>query len=201
MSWTKPLRAAALDGASLRRIPAGPGVYLWLRGLPLKPDAVLDTTELEEFVRQATAKPLLQTKELQLGSPPEASEINIRPGLLRFAGVSIGGGSLSAFKLDALLSYATDFDRRLRLYSVLQDAASRYGPVLYVGETADLRARIRDHLRGKTALHDRLADLGLSNDDVLVSCAELPELEKKERQVLEQILTHILVAPLTHRAG
>ena len=76
-----------------------------------------------------------------------------------------------------------------------------FGPAMYVGESNCIRTRTIQHISDGSDLRLRIADLTLEIEDLALYYAETPNITLDTRRLLESVLTHILGAPLTYRAG
>ncbi len=88
----------------------------------------------------------------------------------------------------------------MQLSSYLE-AASEFAPILYVGQTDNLRLRVQKHLAEGSALRTRIERCGLSIDDLSLRFINLTGMNAKSRRLIERLLTHFCLAPLTVKAG
>jgi hypothetical protein len=204
MDWTQPTRGDELDRETMHRIPDQPGLYLWRRSLPPSNDALESETNFLSWLDHALSRPLLHGDNLVLADNNEASadpKRSVRSKFLTIDGLTVGGGHLSDTKSDLAREAAHDISWRRDFYLRLRDTIHTFGPVFYVGEADSLRDRISTHYTGQSTFSARLDLVGLSLSDLSLQYTETPNLTESERTLLEQCLTHILIAPLTIRAG
>jgi len=84
---------------------------------------------------------------------------------------------------------------------LLSQIMGGFGPVLYVGETNSFSKRLKDHSMDNSPLKKRLDEIGLDINDTSVTLLPMESASEDDRKFLEQILTYLLMAPLTMRAG
>lgn len=198
--WIGPLSAELLGAGRLARVPSTPGVYLWLRGFQLDPECAVDSTLFSRTVEQLVALPLVRSAHLQLRTA-RRQQVTIRPGLIHFRELTIGGGHLTGSKKTQLEDVATSDHDRLLFFQLLRDTAAYFGPVLYVGQASDLRQRVHAHVTSGTSLLELTDNAGITPAHLLLYCLPLPDLTVASRTLLEHLLTHMLIAPLTRRPG
>lgn len=101
--------------------------------------------------------------------------------------------------LDGLKLLAQDVRKRKAVANLLRGFPAP--PVLYVGETTSFSARVKQHLAGSD-IWTRLFDAGYTHADVEFLAIPLPvEFSDQERQIVERIVSHLVLAPFTDRAG
>lgn len=122
----------------------------------------------------------------------------IRANFLQMQRVSIGAGAVGPDDIQF-----ESLEEANWLVDVMSRAVShQFGPVLYVGQSADLRQRIQQHLSGASGLRGRLQDCGLTMHDVALYFLEMPpHASESIRMRLELLLTHLTGAPLSRRPG
>ncbi len=196
-----PVEGHRLGGAIGVQIPAAPGIYIWRRGIVSRPDAVATKRDLMDWIQNAVGRPYAILPELSVQRDPSAAEVGIRSGFLKISNVVVGGEDLSALKEQALQDLCGQDEARCAVYYTIYEGASLFGPVLYVGETDDLSERVAKHVSGASHLLVRIQSLGLTVDDLHLYYAVLEGWTPSQRQLLEQILTYVLVSPLVKRAG
>ena len=199
--WIGPLSADRLRAASLARVPTAPGVYLWLRGFELEPECAVDPALFCKSIEDFLAVPLVRSTHVQLRTAEHQDRVTIRSGLIQFAEFTIGGGRLTPMKRTHLAATATRHHDRLMFYELLRHSVGRFGPVLYVGQASDLRHRVHTHVTSGTQLLDLAGRAGIAPAHLLLYCLPLPNQSVETRTLLEQLLTHILIAPLSYRPG
>ena len=199
--WVGPVSAGRLKTFGLTPVPEAGGVYLWMRSLDLDPECAVDGRQFSATIERLLSVPFARLDQLQFSPSESAPQVTVRPGLVAVAGLTIGGGRLSTAKKSHLRDIADRDPDRMHLYLLLRETVARFGPILYVGETANLRQRAAAHVTSKTDLLRRADHLGISSNDLLLYCLPLPQFDRATRTLVEQILTHILVAPFTKRPG
>lgn len=198
--WSKPIRGDQLSAERIDGLPDLPGLYMWRRAIMLSPECLFKSELFRDWILAAASVPLLKTDEL-LFAKPDGKMASIRPAFARTSQIVIGGGELSRKKLMTLSSIALDSKTRGGLYDLIRETTDTFGPVLYVGEAASLKSRIGEHCKPGSPLQLRLRQHQLTIEDTTLVITPLPAASKEERQLAEQVLTHILVAPYTFRAG
>ena len=191
-----PYSTARLDVDSAEELPATPGIYIWRRifVLPEIDDHSLD--EVGKFFADQASHPVAvfnSTRIAAAGGPT-----TVRSNYLLMQRISVGAGVVEAEDLRP-----DSIQEALWLSGVAASAMrEQFGPVLYVGQSKDLRQRIQQHLAGASGLLSRLSDCGLSFKDVALYYYETPEGTSDEARLrLEKLLTHLTGAPLTRRPG
>ena len=172
-----------------------------MRGLDLDPECALDPDHFYSAIRDLVSVPFVRFPHLQLTTSTDQRRLSVRPGLVSVDTVTVGGGRLSPAKDSHLRDVAERNADRSYLYRVLRTTIRRFGPILYVGEAGNLRERIDAHLQSKTELLAHAFDLGMTIHDLLLYYLPLPQFDRSTRTLIEQLLTHILVAPLTKETG
>ena len=196
-----PLTIDGLQATGLRQIPEAAGIYLWIRGLQLDPECAIKPTLFSAALEDVVRLPYIQSKRLHLRAASDARPTTMRNRLVHFSRFTIGGGRLSEAKKAHLQRIANNRAERLALYRLLPDSIGRFGPVLYVGETQDLRNRIRTHMSGGTDFLGLARTTGIPQNHLILYYLPLPHFSDQTRTLVEQVLTHLLVAPLTRRPG
>jgi hypothetical protein len=176
-------------------------VYLWRRAVRLRPECVLSDAGFAAWLDTALSARFAHAASLTVRTAPEQPALSIRPEFVRLDLLRIGGGRLSVPKAQALQAHAATTAKRGAYYNLLHATTLEFGPVLYVGETDDLQQRIRTHTGERSPLRSRLSELGLELSDTGLHYLRLPGSDEEQRQLLEQVFAHLLVAPLTFRAG
>ncbi len=181
-------------------LPQESGVYMWRRALPASPEAVFDPNNFEKWLGAALAVPYVSAKDLTLTSRKDSDGLSMRNDFFRISGLEIGGERLSEKKkLD--LGQLDTIKKRTSLMNFLETIMSNMGPVLYVGQAVGIGDRMEQHTSSNSLLQKRLADLGLSLADTAVIVFLMKGSNNYERTLLEQILTYLLISPLSMRAG
>jgi hypothetical protein len=184
----------AIDDAA--EIPSTPGVYLWRRVLRFDPVQYAKFQAADAWLRKQAEAPLAILPQLRLSADPTARETGVRSSFVLIREVRIG-----AAKLEGREILPTKDDDRNLFLTTVEQLMSEFGPVLYVGSSGNLRNRVRDHLRGQTGFIGRLEECGLSLADVALSFVTLENQDESIRFQLEAVLTHLVGAPLTRKAG
>jgi hypothetical protein len=202
MKWQGPFVGSQENRASLetRLSKDKPGVYLWRRVQRYAPDSLVSPDEFSRWILRGVQTPLIRTDGLKLNSTSQKGLLSVRPHYIQAQQFSVGGGDLGQRKVDQVLSL--DADKRLSLYSDLIETTNLFGPVVYVGESECLLTRLTQHVLGLSSLTDRLQNLDLELSDVaFYYCTHECFVGSESRTLFESILTHLLGAPLTFRAG
>lgn len=109
------------------------------------------------------------------------------------------GTPLPSGYIPLLNDTVSDVAKRKTIANLLRNFP--FPPVLYVGETDNFVSRVKEHLQGSD-VWDRLRLAGYSFADVDFLPLPLPDsFDPKERIVVERILSHLLMAPFTDKAG
>lgn len=199
LAWKGPFRGKDL-AASPAQLPRAPSVYLWRRGLSLSTDVTASPHRLLESMRALLEIPLISVGPFSFR--PSGQDLpQLRSNLLHFAGLAVGGGGLGAGKEGEWLELLAHAPNRRAFYRFLDGTLAIFGPVVYVGETEDLRGRLSDHLKQTSPLRERLRHLGIGLEHCHLWYVNLGDLDRAKRQAFEQLVTELLIAPLTHRAG
>ena len=202
MDWIGPLPGHELDRSFLEERMGNevPGLYLWRRIQRYDPDCLTDAKSFSEWILRGVRAPLLSTTELRLATEKVTEGLTIRANYVKATELRIGEGDLTAKKQDQIQLLGDN--ERLAAYNLLLMSTLFFGPVVYVGETSCLVTRILQHISLGSPFRMRLATLGVDISDVAVFYCTNAELESNEtRTLLEGVLTHLLSAPLTFRAG
>lgn len=200
--WSTGDRGDMLVSNVIPTLPPGvPAVYVWRRAVPRNPNVIESGESLGRWIANGMAGGFMKAARLVLARPSVDADLAVRRDFLRVDGLQIGGGRLSRDKLASLQAISSSPSDRLATFRIVQDGVERFGPILYVGQTECLRQRLTDHACGTSPLTSRLGDLGLELGDTIVYYLPMVQSSQAEREMIEQILTHILVAPLTYRPG
>lgn len=201
--WDGPHRGAHLSsdyfGGLLDRNT--PGVYLWRKVLRDDDSCIFSPEDFTKWILSGIGSPLFKTSRLRVESDKAEGRLTVRANFLSLQQLEVGGGELPDEKRNNLMKLAEFPEGASDLYSFFHSATHSFGPILYVGESDDLLGRFRQHLSEDSPLRTRLAELELDVPDTALFYCKLPGITKPERQLLESALTHLLVAPLTYRAG
>lgn len=191
-----PYSSTRLNTDSAAEVPGVPGVYLWRR-IFNPPDGCGACLEcIGEFLATQASIPLAVFSQTRLAR--HGGVTGIRNGFVLLEKLAIGSALIDAKALTPDSQEEAEW---------LADVAERsmrlqFGPVLYVGQSANLRQRIQQHLAGESGLQERLNDCGLSMRDVALYFMESPTGSSESARIrLEVLLTHLTGAPFTRRAG
>ena len=201
MDWSEPVRIGELRDQSSSAVPCGSGIYIWRRSFRKDPEVIQDSDDLVAWIERIVAAPLYVGDSMVVKDDSDGGDRRTRSEFVRMSGLTVGSGKLSSEKIEILKKLSNSISWRRELYLSLVGATEKLGPVLYVGQAEDICGRVGDHVRGQTGFASRVGRLGIEFEDLVLQYAETPELEKQARELLEQILTHVLVAPLTIKAG
>lgn len=191
------LSVAECGGAGrLRGVPA---VYAWQLAPLSDPFDLASPEKMCEAVARLVYSPVLTIGE-SIVAPKRGSERTVRSGLIEFERIRFGAKSPSAGEREELHSFLSTSEGRVLISNYLS-AAAEFAPVLYVGQTKNLRTRVLKHLAQGSAFRTRVEACGLSVDDMALRFIELPKLNTRQRCFVERLLTHFCLAPLTVKAG
>jgi len=201
--WDGPHRGAQLSGDYFGGLldKNTPGLYLWRKVLRDDDSCIYSPEDFVAWVSSGVGSPLFKTSRLRVESDKADGKLSVRANFLSLQQLEVGGGRLPDEKRINLMELAACPEAASDLYSFFHSATHSFGPILYVGESDDLLSRFRQHLSEDSPLRTRLAELELDVPDTVLFYCKLPGTKKTERQLLESALTHLLVAPLTYRAG
>jgi hypothetical protein len=191
-----PYSTARLEADSAEEIPATAGVYIWRR-IFVSPE--LDGRSLDELGQALAAQACLPVAVFDSTRiAPSGSSTTVRSNYLLMQRVSVGAGAVGADDLRPASVQEAAWLSEVAAAAMTQ----HFGPVLYVGQSTDLRQRTQQHLSGASGLRRRLTDCGLTFKDVALYFYETPpETSDEARLRLEVLLTHLTGAPLTRRPG
>jgi hypothetical protein len=191
-----PYFANTLGDDGSTEIPVRPGIYLWRRVFQEPPTTGTDANAALSWVKQRLEAPLARYQQLRISADADSSKLAIRSHF-----VTLGDLRVGAARLDTEELMPPDEQSRKMLLRQVFQLSQIFGPILYVGEASNLRARIQQHLQGQTGLAERLQECGTSIDDLAVFYVPTDELPARDRQRLELLLTHLTGAPLSIKAG
>ena len=199
--WQGPFRGYALDANYSEFDYSGSAIYLWRRCFSPQDQCIADKEYFINWVASAVGADLMSAKDLTLVTEKLAEKISVRKDLVRIDKLRIGGGELTRTKLSRLEIKANTIDGRRDYYLLLKRFSEMFGSVLYVGETGDMRDRLRGHLQPDSPFRSRLREIGISVEDTALFYRPGKGMKKDDRVLLESIFTHLVFAPLTLRAG
>lgn len=174
--------------AACERLPNSPGVYGFF-----SPTPVLPTDDPEEFI--ATLNALVE----QRASPVQST----RAGSLYHLTLD-NFSHLSQRKQEVLREHAQDANFREELATIVERCMPLRAP-LYVGQTATLQTRIKQHLAPSSDLAIRLRSTGLAIDRCVIAYRLMPDIKAlRTPEVLtltEEIVTRLLRPGYVSRIG
>lgn len=166
--------------------PAEPGIYFWLRRLSPTSQELATKERFLDWLNSALLK--------------KQGVVNDRIKHIGRVELSIGGSELDTkVKKDSLSQLAETRKDRLALQKLF--SYFDYTMILYVGESENIQQRILQHLSNRTDFSVRLKEMDYEWEELGLIYCVLPELAMPERRALERILSILLLAPATSRAG
>jgi hypothetical protein len=182
-------RQESLEGL----VPESGGIYLWRRGLIPPPGVSISSIAFREWIENLMRIPLA---------------IIDQKGLSHFATLErlrLGGIAINEEKL-TILHELSQSDRGRELVIDFLAALSSQLPALYVGETANFRIRVIEHVTGISGFRDLVHEqYGLTIRDLEYAYYGLPpgssENSKKIRTFLETIGTKLTLSSAVRRIG
>lgn len=178
-----------------KSIPACPAIYLWRRRYAPPDDAKTSAEACMAWIHEVTSQPAAR-----IGRKPLSH-------CVWTDGIQIGGGGLTSNKEQLLQRMSA---KRATRESVLNyiETLSAFALPIYIGESDNLRKRVKQHLDGHTGLGDYLEQyLGIAWRDVtlhycvLSSSPEMSEAAKSLQEMFELLAQRILVPFATERPG
>ena len=191
-----PFSTVRLEADAAEEIPATAGVYIWRRVFSSPELEGRSLDEISKLLATQACLPVAVFDSTRVAS--SGSSTTVRSNYLLMSRVSVGAGAVDDADLRPSSAQEATW-----LSDVASTAVTHlFGPVLYVGQSKDLRQRIQQHLSGASGLRRRLTDCGLTFKDVALYFYETPsEVSGEARRRLEVLLTHLTGAPLTRRPG
>lgn len=190
-----PFTVASLENTRAAEVPDEPGLYLWRRSVATAHAAYNDTIA-EQLIRRHVESPLANFSTLRLSAQADTGATEIRSHYITIERLGVGAASVSEQKL-----LPEDHAARTKMLELIARISIAFGPVVYVGETKSLRARVLQHLSQRSGLADRMIDCGMQMQDLCLFFITLGDSTKADRQKLEKLATHVTGAPLTRKAG
>ena len=184
------LLEAVADGNLDVLVPDASAVYMWKRRLRPPTEARHDGRVLVEWVDEQLDTPQGSVRSKRLGTFLTAERIDLR------------AARLPSSKSEILRRWTSKERNRKWLVNFLQDL-SEHAPALYVGETGNLRNRVRDHLKGRTDFSGAV-EVHFSWSDLDFFYYELGpprEAGTEWRRTIEYVTTGITIGGFTQRPG
>jgi len=186
----------ALDDQRLSELlPQAAGVYVWRRRLVAPSQCRAGKDAFCEWLENVSMQPLGRITRRPLSHCVWAE------------GLQVGGGGLTDDKRNTLQTIAISRSAREFVINFVE-SLSQFTALIYVGQTDNLRVRIRDHLNGDTALHPYVSELlGLEWADLELrffttqSSSALGIREKAFQELLELVAQRLLAPFATTRPG
>jgi hypothetical protein len=176
-------------------VPEVAGVYVWRRILNIPRMMRENRNDLAKEIRKQAECPLAVFAEVKLSTNLARETTGIRPSYILLGQVKVGSAQLDeAFIPD-------DLQECCGLADALATSLQIFGPAVYVGQSKNLRGRVRQHMGGQTGLVKRLEECKLTMQDVALYFVKLETASKKQREYFELLLTHLTGAPLSRKAG
>lgn len=199
LSWTVQDAGELIDARAERNLaellPAAPAIYLWRRKLTAPLVCRGSDREFRQWVKDTCQQPSARLSRRTLSY------------CVWFDGLQVGGGGLSADKEKTLEVLGASRKGREHVLSYIESLTALM-PVIYLGQTDNLLARVRSHIDGTTGLRAYITDLlGLSWQDVDVwYVVTSPTGEGSEhgtaiRELLELIAQRIVAPFAVERPG
>lgn len=138
---------------SLDDLKNEPAIYLWKRSIKAPQECQASEELFSEWLQNALRTPNAVISESKLNHCAQIKELRV------------GGGVLSEEKIQTLASLSQNTKGRKTLIGYIESLGNFFPPI-YVGQTKQLRARVIDHLEGKTELDSYMKTIGLTFDDV-----------------------------------
>ena len=183
------------DGAEL---PSTPGIYVWRKILAYDSIEHGSRQEAERWILKQAEAPLAVFTELRVSTASSSDEVAIRNSFVLMKDMKVGAAHLEGKEL-----LPSDGPPHNQVLELLSELMRQIGPVLYIGESNDIRARILAHAAGRTGLKSRLDEVGLGFRDVAVWYVEMASAtySSAARKQVEGLITHLAGAPFTRKAG
>ena len=188
-----------IDHARAEQLPCTAAVYLWQLSCQPQTMDVTSAAGVKNWVTRLANAPMLEVGESRL-APIDNGKKVIRSRFLTFSGVRIGGAKLTQDEIERLGGLVDSAEGRVKMLKLLELFGS-VAPIVYVGQSKDLRARIRKHLSKGSSLSSRVESCGLFMENLTLRYVEVPDFKLADRRLLERIVTYICLAPLSMRAG
>ena len=186
----------AIDSESLDDLLQDrPAVYLWRRRFSAPSGCISDAKTCESWISEVSSQPLGRVRRKSIAP------------CLWTEGLQVGGGGLSPDKQNTLEAACAARSQRQVLVNFLEGLSDFTQP-MYIGQTNNLKVRVKQHLCGETGLQSYVFDtLGLSWDDIQFRYINLSKSKKMSaearalQELLELIAQRSLAPFATERPG
>ena len=195
IAFEGPKYANGLRSDGAEEVPAVAGVYVWRRILNVPSMLRQSRNDLANQIRKQAECPVAVFAEVKLSTNLAMETTGIRPSYILLGKVKVGSAQVQEAKIPNDLQECCEFA------DALSASLQLFGPVVYVGQSKNLRARVRQHMSGQTGLVERLQECELTLQDVALYFVPLPATSKRQRENFELLLTHLTGAPLSRKAG
>lgn len=179
-------------------LPSSPGIYVWRKVLAYDSIEHGSRREAEKWIQRQAEAPLAVFTELKVSTASSSDEVAIRNSFVLMHNMKVGAAHLEGKEL-----LPSDGPPHTQVLELLSELMQHVGPVLYIGESNDIRARVLAHAGGRTGLKSRLDEVGLGFRDVAVWYLEMDIAlySNAARKQVEGLITHLAGAPFTRKAG
>lgn len=194
--WTsidaRDLLDSSISGSAVQEnVPSCSAVYAWR--LKLEPDCATDDTHA--FLQHL--QHVAQLPQGRLGKTSLSRAVQLD-------GLTLGGSGLSDSKLAHFRKLLGDREMAVSIREYLRTLQERI-PALYVGKARNLPIRVAQHLSGITGFGNSInVDSRLQWSDLRLEFFRLGESDAVSDSTLEsfeQLMTILMIAPYTERAG
>ena len=185
----------ARDEAKLEDIlPESPAIYIWRRSVIAPPVCESSNQHFESWLTTLSGQPAARIARQALSN------------CVLMEGLQIGGGGLSEEKHRTVTQISGNRKIRKSVINFVESLSS-YTPVIYLGQTNNLKVRVKQHLDGLTELHAYLTEmLGLKWPDTEFSFLKMSSDSASPqgtsvRELLELISQRVLAPFAVKRPG
>lgn len=188
----RELMDSSMSGSAIQdNVPACSAVYSWR--LKLEPDCSTDDTHA--FLQHL--QHIAQLPQGRLGRTSLSRAVQLE-------GLILGGTGLSERKLADFRRLLADREMASSIREYLRSLQERI-PALYVGKARNLPTRVSQHLAGVTGFGSSISnDSRLQWSDLRLEYFKLGDADAIDDSTLEsfeQLMTVLMIAPYTERAG